>query len=249
MGLYEYLWEHGFWDPDIENQVASRVLPNVSHHLALNASRVPRPDWPPANEAEDQLGDIVRVSDADPTYSRWVRLALHEQQFFQSDSRDYLPPDKSAMISAAVVHTELDGTVPARSIPLPPGEVSSCWDDISAREAMIDARRPQLVQIGWITDWLGKGVALIPPLVLRLRARLQPPVYGAPLRWRDLDGKPAIVFRNWQVRGRGSETERHVTFGCDLLMRPDLLEILERAYGGGPFKELQWVRKHDVEEL
>lgn len=246
MGLYEYLWEHGFWDPEVEDQVAGRVLPDVSLHLALNASRVPRPDWPLANEAKDQLGDIVRVPDVDPIYSRWVRLALYEQQFFHSDGRDYSHPDKSALRSAAVVHTELNGTVPARAIPLPPGDVSSCWHDVSALEARIDARRPQLVQIGWITDWLGRNVALIPPLALRHRAQLQPPAHGAPLLWHDLDGKPAIVLRTWRVRGRASDTEGHITLGCDLLMRPDLLEMLERAYGGGPLKELQRVRLRDV---
>lgn len=246
MGLYEYLWAHGFWDPEVEDQVAGRVLPDVSLHLALNASRVPRPDWPLANEAKDQLGDIVRVPDGDPTYGRWVRLALYEQQFFHSDGRNYSHPDKSALRSAAIVQTELDGTVPARAIPLPTGDGSSCWHDVSAREAMTDARRPQLVQIGWITDWLGRNFALIPPLALRHRARLQPPAHGAPLRWHDLDGKAAIVLRTWRVRGPDSDTEGHVTLGGDLLMRPDLLEMLERTYGGGPLKELQRVRLRDV---
>lgn len=246
MGLYEYLWQHGLWDPEVEDQVAGRVLPDVCLHLALNASRVPRPDWPPAKEAQDQLGDIVRVPDEDATYSRWVRLAIFERQFFHSDGRDYLHPDRSMLVSAAVVRTELDGTVPTRAIPLPQGDVSSCWHDISPREAMVDVRRPQLVQIGWTTDWLGLNVVLIPPLALLHRARLQPATHGAPLRWHDLDGKPAIVLRTWRVRGRDSDTEGHATLGCDLLMRSDLLEVLVRAYGGGPLKELQRVRLHDV---
>ena len=247
MGLYEHLWEHGLWDPEIEEQVASRVLPDSSLHLALSASRVPRPDWSPANEAQDQLGDIVRVPDEDATYGRWVRLAIFEQRFFRSDDRDYLRPDRSALISAAVVHTELNGSVPARATPMPSGDAGWWWHDISTREAMVASSRPQLIQAGRVTDWLGGNIALIPPVALRHRARLLPPGYCAPLQWHDVDGKPAVVLRTWRVRGRDSDTEGHTTLGCDLLMRPDLFDVLEQAYEGGPLKDLQRVRLRNIE--
>lgn len=246
MGLYQHLWKHGLWSPGIEDEVADRILPNVCLHLALNASRVPRPDWPPADNARDQISDIVRVSDDDSVYSAWLRLALHEQQFLNADGRDYSQPDKLVLRCAAVVRTELGGTVPERATPLPPGDISSCWQDMSARKAMIDARSPQLVKVDGVTDWLGRNVLLVPPLALLYRAGLQPPAPGTPLRWCDGDGKPAVVLRAWRVRGRGSDTEGHVTLGCDLLMRPDLLEVLERAYEGGPFKELQRVESREI---
>ena len=241
MGLYEYLWKHGVWKPELEEQVADRLLPNLRFHLALSASRVPRPDWPPANEAQNQLGDIIRVPDEDSTYSRWVRLALYERQFFRSGSRDY--PE----VFAAVVRTKLDGTVSTQAIPLPLGDIGSCLRDISTQEAMVDSRRAQLVQIAGMSGWLGENVVLIPPLALRHWAQLQPPAYGAPLRWYDCNGKPAIVLRAWRVRERGSRTEGYMTIGCDLLMRPDLLQPLERVYEGGPFKELQRIQLCDVD--
>ena len=246
MGLHQHLWKHGLWSPDIEGEVADRVLPSICSHLALGASRVPRPDWPPADDAQDQLGDIVRVSDDDQTYSAWVRLALHEQQFFYADGRDYSQPDKLVLKTAAVVRTELNGTVPERANPLLPGDISSYWHEISAREAIIDARSPQLVKVDGVADWLGRNVVLMPPLALLYRAGLQPPAPGTPLRWCDGGDKPAVVLRAWRVRGRGSDTEGHVTLGCDLLMRPDLLEVLEHAYEGGPFKELQRVKLCEI---
>lgn len=242
MGLHEYLWSQGLWNVDVEDAIASRILPYTGIHLALDASRVPRPDWDPAREAKDQLGDIVRVPDADTSYGGWIRLGLYEQSLFRADDRNYGRPDKSALRSAAIVGTELDGTVPRRAIPAPPGDIGSWWFEISAREASVDAQRPQVIRLGDVTDWLGKNLALLPPLALRHRARLQPSEYGAPLRWLDAEGSAAVVLRTWRVRDQSSGPEGHSTLGCDLLMRPDLLELLEQTYGAWPLKELQVVR-------
>jgi hypothetical protein len=246
MGLYEHLWSQGLWNLDVENEVACRILPYTGIHLALAASRVPRPNWNPAREAKDQLGDIVRVPDADTSYGGWIRLGLYEQSLFRADNRNYGRPHKSVLRSAAIVGTELDGTVPPRAIPAPPGDIGSWWVKISAREAHVAAQRPQLIHIGNVTDWLGKNLALLPPLALRHRARLQPSEYGAPIRWLDADGRAAVVLRTWRVRDQSSGPEGHSTLGCDLLMRPDLLEQLEQAYGAWPLKELQQVRVREI---
>lgn len=244
MGLYEHLWSQGVWKPDLEDEIASHILPYTGVHLAVGASRVPRPDWDPAREAKDQLGDIVRVPDADSSYGGWIRLGLYEQSLFRSDDRNYERPDKSVLRLAAIVGTELDGTVPPRAVPAPPGDIGSWWFEISAREARVDAQRPQLIRLGDVTDWLGKNVALLPPLALRYRARLQPSEYGAPIQWLDADGRAAVVLRTWRVRDQSSGPEGHCNLGCDLLMRPDLLDVLEQAYGAWPLKELQQVRVH-----
>lgn len=246
MGLYAHLWRQGLWNVDIEDEVAGRILPYTGIHLALDASRVPRPDWNPAHKAKDQLGDIVRVPDADTSYGGWIRLGLYEQSLFRSDDRNYGRPERSVLRSTAIVGTDLDGTVPKQAIPAPPGDIGSWWFEISTREAHMDARRPQPIRLGDVTDWLGKNLALLPPLALRHRAQLQPSVYGAPIRWFGAGGRAAVVLRTWRVRDQSSGPEGHSTFGCDLLMHPDLLEVLEQAYGAWPLKELQQVRVRDI---
>lgn len=246
MGLREHLWSQGLWDPDLEEELASRVLPYTGIHLALGAGRVPRPDWDSAREAKDQLGDIVRVPDADTSYGGWIRLGLYEQSLFRADDRNFGRPAKSVLRSAAIVGTELDGTVPPRAVPAPPGDIGSWWAEISTREVHVDGQRPQLIRLGDVTDWLGKNLALLPPLALRHRARLQPSEYGTPIRWLGTDGMAAVVLRTWRVRDQSSGPEGHSTLGCDLLMRPDLLQLLEQAYGAWPLKELQQVRVRDI---
>ncbi len=192
MGLHEHLWIQGLWTPDIEERTASRILPYIGVHLALDASRVPRPDWSPALEAKNQLGDIVRVPDADTSYGGWIRLGLYEQSLFRSDDRNYGRPDKSVLRSAAIVGTEIDGTVPKQAVPAPPGEIGSWWFEISARDAYVEERCPQLIHLGKVSDWLGRNLALIPPLVLRHSAKLQRSEYGAPIRWSDAHGRAAV---------------------------------------------------------
>lgn len=246
MGLHEHLWSQGLWNPDLEDTLASHILPYTGVHLAVGASRVPRPDWGPAREAKDQLGHIVRVPDADSSYGGWIRLGLYEQSLFRSDESNYGRPDKSVLRSAAIVGTELDGTVPARAVPAPPGDIGSWWFEGSAREARVDAERPQLIRLGNVTDWLGKNLALLPPFALRHRARLQRSGYGAPIRWLGTDGRDAVVLRTWRVRDPSSRTEGHSTLGCDLLLRPDLLELLEQVYGAWPLKELQKVHVRGI---
>ncbi|WP_138679060.1 ATP-binding protein [Candidatus Accumulibacter phosphatis] len=248
MGLHEHLWSQGLWNVDVEDAVACRILPYTGIHLALYASRVPRPDWDPTREAKDQLGDIVRVPDADTSYGGWIRLGLYEQSLFRADDRNYGRPDKSVLRSAAIVGTELDGTVPPQAVPAPSGDIGFWWIEISALEARMEAQHPQLIRLGDVTDWLGKNLALLPPLALRHRARLQPSEYGTPVRWLDADGTTAVVLRTWRVRDRSSDPEGHSTLGCDLLMRPDLLNVLEQAYSTWPLKELQQVRVTSVRD-
>lgn len=242
MGLHEHLWRQGLWNADIEDEIALRLLPKIAIHLALAASRVPRPDWESARESKDHLGDIVQVPDIDPSYGGWIRLGLYEQSIFRSDNRSYGPPDKFLLKSAAIVATELNGTVPPQAVPAPPGEIDSWWFELPIRKTRREALHPQLIRCGGVRDWMGVNAALLPPLALRHRVHLQASEFGSPLRWFDEDGKAAVVLRTWRVRDRSSASEGHTNLGCDLLMRPDLLVVLEQAYGAQPLKELQKIR-------
>ncbi|WEW95645.1 hypothetical protein P3T65_15420 [Pseudomonas nitroreducens] len=248
MGLHEHLWRQGEWDPEIEDNVLDCILPFVRLSLALDASRVPRPNWPFANEAQNQLSDMVRVPEGDPTYGCWVRLAMQEHIYHRSDNRRHMPPDSFSLFFAGVVRTEVDGTVPVQASPVSSGDVGPWWYEVRALEAEIAARTPQLVEFAKMVDWLGKKAMLLPPAALRFRASLQSSDYGAPLRWYDPSGQVAVVLRTWRVRGDRVNTEWHSIVGADLLMRPDLLDVLFQVYGGGPLKELQRVFCRDINE-
>ncbi|GAB3437258.1 ATP-binding protein [Massilia solisilvae] len=237
-GLYEHIWRQGNWSVDVEDEVLSIVLPDLQSHFALDASRVRRPNWPFANEARDQITQMNIMSDEDPTYGGWVRLALCEKNFYHSADRSYEPPNRRAIWAAGVVRAAMDGTVPPRASAHGESDPGPWWYEIEGVEALMDARKPQLVKLASVADWLGKCLALVPPVSLRYRAKLQPPAYGAPLVWYDPSGKAAVVLRSWRVRGDRPDIEWHTTVGEDLLMRPDLLATLFDLYGG-PLKELQ----------
>lgn len=241
MGLHEHLWRRGNWDFEAENSVAGMLLPNLQLHLALAASRVARPPWPLPSEEEDHITDVAKVPSEDTQYGGWIRLALHEQQFYQSEGRDYAPADRIAVRSAAMVRAEMDGTIPRRAAALAEGEVDYWREDIHIHEASLDASLPQMVKLATTRDSLGSALALVPPLALRYRAKLKPPSYAAPLRWYDENGRAVLVLRTWRVRGdRITDIEAHSIIGADLLMRPDYLETLLTVYGG-PLKDLQVV--------
>lgn len=242
MGLHEHLWNKGLWKPDLEDQLARHLLPYTAVHLAVAATRVPRPDWGNAREAKNQLGDIVRVPDTDSSYGGWIRLGLFEQSLFRSNNLGYGRPDKLALRTAAIVGTELDGTVPPEADPIRPSDISSWWFQASAYDASMDSQHPQLICLGEVNDWLGKNLVLLPPLALQFRARLRPSDYGERLQWLDANGRAAVVLRTWKVRDQGSGPEGHCNLGCDLLMRPDLIDELKLAYGAWPLKELHKVR-------
>lgn len=237
MGLHEQLWRRGKWDTDVEDYVLCNVLPDLQLHLALDGSRVPRPNWPLAEESQDQVTDIVRVPSGDPMYGGWIRLAFHEQRFYHSDKKDYLSPDGSVIQSSAIVRAEIDGTVPEQASALPPGDVSLWWNEIRALKMLAESRKPQFLKLAIVDDCLGRGLALVPPPVLQYHAQLRFPGYGEPLRWYDSAGQETVVLRTWRVRSDHSDVEWHSTTGADLLMHPELLNLLLQVYGA-PLKEL-----------
>lgn len=171
-GIRERLRERGLWNPEIESQITERISANPRLHIALRACRVARPDWLAACDAESGVGDLVRVPVSDPTYGGWVRLGILEQSFFRSDDRDWLNPDRLARRSAAIVAAELDGVIPPGVTPLPEGDIDEWWQiERDPSYALSESLSRQLVQVGGVNDYLGRNVALIPPVALLSRAQ------------------------------------------------------------------------------
>ncbi|ASL43707.1 hypothetical protein bAD24_I09460 [Burkholderia sp. AD24] len=239
-GLSEHLWRTGQWVREFDNDLLEVILPDLETRIALYASLGPRPAAPFPTEAHRSLRPIVQISEDDPAYRGWIRLAVREIHYFRSDSRHWDTPNRRAVLTAGVVRTALDGTVPAAAGPFGSSGIWPWRKNFREEDALEDATLPQLIKRFDTKDWLGPCTTLVPPLALRHKAKLQPPAFGAPLRWRDQSGKPAVILRTWRLRGEGLHVESYSTYGCSLLLRPDLEDTLHSTFGG-PLKELSQV--------
>lgn len=239
-GLPAHLWHTGQWDPEFESDLLQALLPALETRIALHASLGPRPAISFPTVAHRSLGPLVRIPEDEPTYGGWIRLGTHEIHYFRSDDRHWDAPDRRAEHLAGVVRTEINGTVPTSAGPFGASGMWPWREDFDEEDAREDATLPQLVKQFRADDWLGRCIALVPPLALRHHAKLQTLAFGSPLRWTDQNGKPALVLRAWRLRGQGLQVESYSTQGCDLLLRPDLEETLYSTFGG-PLKELHRV--------
>jgi hypothetical protein len=106
-----------------------------------------------------------------------------------------------------------------------------------------------LTTLARTTDWLGDGLVLVPPRLLRTFASQGPTPYDGPLIWLDHDGNQGVALRTWRIRNtEGSFAEPVECVGSDLVVRPDLVERLEQAYRV-PIHELRVVTREPVPDL
>ncbi|WP_131729201.1 hypothetical protein [Klebsiella quasipneumoniae] len=235
------LWRKGLWEADIERRILGQILPFMPLHLALDASRIPRPNWPLYESKQYKLAEFTRVSNEDPTWGGWIRLGLFEQYYFRADGKDYGPMDRRTVQCAAIVRTNPDGMVPPQVSPLGSDDALVWWEDIDWMEAMQARAKPQLVKLDKVKDWLDDVFVLLPPAALKYDAQLKSSHYAGPLCWYDENDQPAVVLRTWRVKGKGTgDIDAHVIIGADLIMHPKLEKVLHTAYSG-PLKELNSV--------
>jgi hypothetical protein len=245
MAFPAHLWTSGQWDADVEDWAFHSMLSDIQLHMALASSRIARPAWRSAIDGVNQLVSPVTVPADDPLFGGWVRLAMEEVCHFQSDGNKYDPADRRATFQAGVVVADIAGKVPANASPFRNGNPDVWWNVVGAAEVLADSRCAQLVKQYNCVDWLGAPILLVPPLILQLRGKLVPASQGTPLRWNDQFGKPAVVLRTWRVRGDASDIEWHAVHGSDLLVRPDMYDMLMRACDGR-LKEIQTFEVSDT---
>ncbi|MEM1404976.1 MAG: ATP-binding protein [Pseudomonadota bacterium] len=241
VGLREQLWKTGTWRAETENQVARLILPKPKIHLAIENSRVPRPNWDHAHKVTEGLKEIVHVPEGDSAYRNWVRLGIHEQSLWRETGNSYGRPNRSTIRTAAIVCTNLDGTVPTQASPVFDDELIEWWKDTSILGPYENAPAPQIVGLAGVTDWLSTSLALMPPQLLGTKGSLRPSQTGAPIGWLDAEGHYAVILRSWRVRDAASTTEGYSNLGCDVLVRPDVFELLADLYRTYPIRELQRV--------
>lgn len=246
-GLSEQLWKSGQWEPEIEDAVLCRVLPNMHLHLGLAAGRTVRPAWPAAETVTEGVGVLPMVSDDDPTFFGWIRLALIERQYRPDPARTYERPVEAITVFAGAVAAPLGETIPSGVLPFRDGDVDDWWWP-DPPPVTFPARLPigQVVRLSRWTDWLGSSFVLIPPEEFQNYLQLGPARYGGPLLWYDQEGHAALALRTWRVRNSealfADPTECE---GADLLIRPDLFEALTRRYLM-PLQELRVVWRRPI---
>lgn len=249
MGLSRHLWTSGQWEQGGEEAVLRRVLPNARLHLGLAASRTARPAWPMATAIDEGVGVLPVLSDDDPTYAGWTRLALVERQYVTDPKRPYSRPIETVTVFAGPIALPLGASPPPDALPFMDGEVNNWWWP-SAPPASFPPRMPlgRIVRLTRITDWLGNALVLVPPAEFHRFFQLMPAEYAGPLVWNDSSGVPAVALRTWRVHNpKALHAEPVSCQGEDLIIRPDLLERVIRLYMV-PIHELRVVWRRPISD-
>lgn len=216
-------------EQDLVEDMLDHILPNVPAHLAAVASRTPRPRW--ESSSGNGLNPVVRVAGDDPEYGGWIRLGFFETEYLKS-TRSGSGNNRSITRMGGVVAAQPGELIPPEALPFSPGEIEQWWCSAGSPDFIAARRDPRLVSLSPIKDWLGQVMLLIPPASLQVLANLRHSDYAGPMRWVDADGELAVVQRTWRVHSDQMSTQDSYSIeGCDVLMRPDLMQVLHEAYG------------------
>ncbi len=193
------------------------LLPDLWFHIGRAASRVARPNWQRASavvngEVRDELS--VVDSNDDPRYAGWARLALVEHEAVMPEQSSILSrPERGVTAWAAAVAWPHDRAVPEGVWPFTQlGEIPELLGPLAAAD--VDG------------SWLGHPWRLEPPYTLVWDCGLERSTIGEALMWRDATGEVAIAVRTWRVIRHDARSEPTTFEGCDLIMRPDIVERL-----------------------
>jgi hypothetical protein len=205
-------------------RIVKEAFPDVGAHLGAAATRTPRPSWPRPSALFSGRFDVSVDESTDARYDRWVRLALHEDEYLRARWHD--PPTERVTTSASIC----PDSVPDGALPFLQGDPDWLWSRGPADVAAWEDFLPGGAYFVVVEDWLDNRFLLLPPRRMLEIADLRPPQYGAPLWWIDERGAPAIVIRTWQVASAESLYREDVeVFGSDLMVRPDVFELFRAS--------------------
>ena len=243
--LSEHLWKTGNWDAKCQHDLIISTLPNTTIHLALNASRTIRPNWPEPSTLESGNKSLTSLTEDDPIFPGWTRLGYIETQAIKSSNPPYLVTRIVKVFSGAMT-IPLIGGINSSSFPFKKGEIKN-WGDLPNCSSFLSDSIPEnIVCLSKVHDWLGEVLVLIPPIELNYYITFLKPQFGEPLVWHDLQGLPAVVLRTWRVRDYdifGAEPAS--LCGSDLIIRPDVMKYLQWMCNK-PLIELMIVEHHEI---
>jgi hypothetical protein len=233
----EQLWKKGQWSEDNESRLLKEIVPDTARHLAYDASRVSRPNYPKPRELSTGENKLYVIDDNSSEYDGWTRLAIQETEYINDpNSNNWQPPNEVVRVYSNVVSKEI-GSVFAKNIfPFEGGGDKNSWW-VKANDPFLSfvGIQGRLVGSARIEDWLGSFILLIPPAAIHDFIDIKTPSYGEPLIWHDEDSKPTVAMRTWRIRNTNNisvDTEPDEILGCDLIIRPDIAKILEDNCNG-----------------
>lgn len=226
------LRETEFWDEKADSALLCRLIPDLVLLNALFISRGLRPPIPLPAEIIPGSIEISTVSDGSK-WTDWYRAGLFEEQLVFDDNR--------WEISGEVTHINgIETAAPDMGTsdrPLPLGQGSArMWQTAPTVELSPPKFRGPLIGLEILNDFLGIRPVLIlhPRLAAICQLRADP---NGRLQLVDKDGEVAVVCRTWRVRSVGSysDSELPILQGCEILVRPDILDRIA-SYAVAPLQ-------------
>lgn len=229
-GIHVHLWKTGNWAKEIEQDILDLILPNTFAHLGIYASRIARPLYPPPESLNPGIGEVFILSQDDPFYPDWRRVGYVERQWLKKEESSFKPPEFVITVYSGIIAKSLGSHPMPNGFPFSDSNIMTWWtEDTSFYGFPALLKSGPLMHLTRLTDWLGDNFVIIPPIELLSYITLIPSKIGEPLIWRDSEGEPAIVFRNWRIRDEDQIWAEPLEYeGCDLLMRPDIFKRLEK---------------------
>ena len=224
-----HLWRTGEWTPDIESEIAQRVLMRLRSHVGYTLSRVTRPTA--LLPTERQIGTLrVTELDSDDEFEGWYRCALFERErLFSSETHPQFLGHNTAVVGVATNNDALK-TDHSR---LPFGEgqgLAETWFyEVKAPPLQEGEFAGPLIGFEIVDGLFGTNPVLVLNPRLIVSCGLHAGYWPGRLELVDYEGSPAVVFRRWSTRSIGQlglrETAR--LEGCDLVIRPDIFEQIQ----------------------
>jgi hypothetical protein len=221
---------------EFEKELAEALIDNPKLPLRVAASRVPRPKLHATLEAENTAVALPIVEQG--PYKGWRILGAYEQRIIPGDGYKNITRQTTRITGGAEISTASG----LHNYPTPFGfGTALLWLASKAGSPPIithnNLKGPLVgVEAGTAPEYFGLGIPqmlLAPnPAVTRILGLKTGPILDG-LTLLDEKGQKAIVARTWRtkfVRGNDFGPAYPLIKGMDVLIRPDLLEILEKKF-------------------
>lgn len=205
------------------NELGVRVLPRVHPRVANFHSRTLRPSIPFPKEQKSGI-DVVRPLPNSDEYAGWYRCGYFERELIIDEGRNYV--EAITVMEGVQLQSNPDGIAdepPFLDIP------ADFWWATSESATTLNELSGCMVGLDIIVDLLGVCPVLVlhPAITSALKLRVATS-WQRQLSLIDESNEVAALFRSWSVRALGEQiSEENTKYeGCDLIVRPDVVENL-----------------------
>jgi hypothetical protein len=237
-GVRPHLWAQGEPTAGLDRELLDRISPALRLQLALESSRSVRPQSVRAAEATDAVTEVPVLS-AEDEYEGWRRVGWYEREYVFDDPMRWRNPKEIAYHAAGLLSLGIGEGPPTPGDPFGRCPDAGLWfvSPTPLTGRLLDLLVPRGVRgplIGAVRldDLLGNRLVLVPPPAIAVRYQLQSGPWPGPLVWVEESGDRALALRVWSVRSINAGEEPSMLKGCELIVRPDLLEKLARDAAG-----------------